>query len=237
MFEKFFDDYPQFQKTSAVTPALDRLNPRFHNLIARNREIIKGARILDLGSHDGRWSFAALKNGAASVTGVEGRGYLVENARKTMIHYGAEPSSFEFIVGDVNNEVEKFGKGSFDVVFVFGVLYHVPSPFDMLSKVAALEPRHIIVDTAVSAIKEPVIEFRLDNAERESDSISLAQGKKKTLVGRPSESALFMMLDELGFDVEKMDYRTLGIEDWSELPDYNENLRISVVGRRRKPAR
>lgn len=235
--EKFFDDYPEFQRTSSVSPSPTRLNPRFNALIAQNRGILRGARVLDLGSHDGRWSFAALKNGAASVTGVEGRRRLVENAENVFRLYGVNPSTYEFITGDVNKEVEKLPKGRFDVVFVFGILYHVPSPFDLLGKVTALEPRHVIVDTSLCAMKEPVIELRLDDADLESDSISLSEGKKKTLVGYPSETAVLMMLDELGYDTRKADYHAMGIEDWSQIVDYKEGYRISVTAVRREPRR
>ncbi len=232
MLERFFEDYPEFQKTSLVTPDLGRLNPRFNALIAHNRGIINGAKILDLGSHDGRWTFAALKNGAASVTGVEGRSYLVDKAEKTMSLYGIAPPRFEFIVGDVNEVVGTFAKRLFDVVFVFGILYHVPCPFDLLRKVTALEPKYIIVDTSLSKMKEPVIELRQDDADRESDSISLNGKQKNILVGYPSEAALLMMLADLGYVSKKVDYDAMGINDWSQILDYKEKYRISVVARR-----
>ena len=49
------------------------MNERYEALFASNRDIFDGARVLDLATHDGRYSFAALKTGAAHVTGVEVR--------------------------------------------------------------------------------------------------------------------------------------------------------------------
>src|SRR3954470_3000649 len=85
----FGEDYPRFIEVSDLTPKLqaqgrgrrhqgrsavqqlNRMNERYEALFAGNRDIFKGARVLDLASHDGRYSFAALKTGAAHVTGVE----------------------------------------------------------------------------------------------------------------------------------------------------------------------
>ena len=39
------------------------MNERYEALIAINKDIFDGARVLDLASHDGRYSFAALKTG------------------------------------------------------------------------------------------------------------------------------------------------------------------------------
>ncbi len=93
MFEKFFERYPEFQKTSAVMPDFGRLNARYNALIKRHRDILAGTRVLDLGAHDGRWTFAALKGGAAHVVGVEGRAYLVHNAKRTFDRYGVDPTT------------------------------------------------------------------------------------------------------------------------------------------------
>ena len=69
----FAEDYPRFMEVSELKPKPDRLNERYEAMFARNRDIFDGARVLDLASHDGRYSFAALKTGAAHVTGVEVR--------------------------------------------------------------------------------------------------------------------------------------------------------------------
>ena len=64
----FFDDYSAFYKTGQTGIRPKMLNARFHALIENNKEIIKNSTILDLASHDGRWSFAAIKNGAKKYT-------------------------------------------------------------------------------------------------------------------------------------------------------------------------
>lgn len=68
---KFFDPYAQFLTTSATSASPSRLNARHAAIIQGNLELFRGKRVLDIASHDGRWSFAALHAGAKHVTGIE----------------------------------------------------------------------------------------------------------------------------------------------------------------------
>ncbi|MCR4316543.1 MAG: class I SAM-dependent methyltransferase [Planctomycetes bacterium] len=225
---RFFDEYPRFQETSATTPQLNRLNTRHQGIVENQRSWFEGARVLDLGSHDGRWTFAALKAGASFVTGIEGREYLASNACKTFEEYGISREKFRFIIGDVDSELEKLSARDFDLVLVLGILYHLRSPFSTLARIAALSPERIIIDTAISMSSAPVIELRHDDPVKESDSIDLRGDNRKILVGYPSESALFLMMEDLGYASEKIGYRELGVTDYSFIPDYESGGRITI---------
>lgn len=77
----FFDRFPEFYDSGNATPADSiraRLNARYEAIIENNLRLIRGKRILDLGSHDGSWSFAAIEAGANHVLGVEPRPELVD---------------------------------------------------------------------------------------------------------------------------------------------------------------
>ena len=99
----FFDNFERFYATSNTSPFPHRLNGRHHAIIARNADVLAGKRVLDIASHDGRWSFAALQAGAAHVTGMEPRQELIDNARETFTHYGIDPARYDFTCGDVFN--------------------------------------------------------------------------------------------------------------------------------------
>src|SRR5438046_1422930 len=71
--EPFFDQYPRFYETSQTGNVAGRLNQRHHAIFTQNADIFPGARVLDIVSHDGRYSLAALKSGASHVLGIEGR--------------------------------------------------------------------------------------------------------------------------------------------------------------------
>jgi predicted nicotinamide N-methyase len=79
----FFDDYPAFFETSRTGSAPNRLKARHTALIESNPDVVTGRRILDIASHDGTWSFAALRAGAAHVTGIEARDEVVERGADT----------------------------------------------------------------------------------------------------------------------------------------------------------
>src|SRR4249920_3533467 len=101
--EGFFDSYPRFLETSKTGADRDRLNGRHRAIIEFNRDIIRGSRLLDIASHDGRWSFAALKAGAEHSTGIEGRADLVSRANDTFKSNGIDPESYKFIHGDAHD--------------------------------------------------------------------------------------------------------------------------------------
>src|SRR5258706_7559390 len=98
---RFFNAFPRFVETSETGHVLDRLNARYLGLIHENRELIAGANVLDLASHDGRFSFAALQNGAARVVGIETEPHMVQKSLANMDHYNVPRSQYEFLVGDM----------------------------------------------------------------------------------------------------------------------------------------
>jgi len=113
----FFDAHPRFLSTSKTAVTRDRLNGRYRALIESNADHIAGKRVLDITSHDGRWSLAASKAGARYVMGIEARAHLVAAARETMIEYGILEGRVEFTQGDLFVELDKLEARSFDTVF------------------------------------------------------------------------------------------------------------------------
>ena len=145
----FFDEYPLFYFTSKTSAVPNRLNQRYRACIEWNDAAIRGQRILDLASHDGRWSFAAIKAGAINVVGIEARDYLVEAANANLRKCGISDNSFQFIVGDAFECLDRIEPNTVDTVFCLGFFYHVASHMLLLSKIARLKPKYLILDTAL----------------------------------------------------------------------------------------
>jgi Methyltransferase domain len=206
----FFDDHPEFLETSSTSANVQRLNLRHTAIIDENREVLRGARVLDIASHDGRWSFAALEAGAGSVTGIEGRDYLVENANRTFAEKGVDPSRFTFITGDAHDVVTA-GVGSFDVVMCLGFLYHTLRYVELFAGIRATGAHHLIIDTRVARSRKPVISVSTNPVEKESMAVEdrFSYGGR-TLAGSPSMAALELMLDAYGYDVVHQ-------TDWAKL--------------------
>jgi len=64
-------------------------------------ELPEGATVLDLASHDGRFSFAALRCGAAHVVGIENEPDLVQRHRTNMEYYEVPADKYEILEGDI----------------------------------------------------------------------------------------------------------------------------------------
>jgi hypothetical protein len=155
---RFFHQFPRFVETSETGPWLDRLNARYLALIHANRDRISGARVLDLASHDGRFTFAALQNGAARVVGVEHDPDLVAAARDNLELQGAARERYEFVLGDMFERIPEIEQC--DIVFCFGILYHINDHMRLLQTIAEHQPRTLIIDTNISLLPDAVVEVR-----------------------------------------------------------------------------
>ncbi len=200
----FAEDYPRFIEASELEPQPQRLNERYEALFASNRGMFEGARVLDLASHDGRYSFAALKTGAAHVTGVEVRQSLVDKAEETFSFYGQDPETYRFVCGDVF-EVLAREKVDVDVVLCLGFLYHTYRHTELMYRLHHLAPKHLILDTMVVPGTQSALKvLRERNAEDIRSAAQDAYSVGQVLVARPTVPALQMLLAAYGFEIESM---------------------------------
>lgn len=217
---RFFDHYSSFVETSETGPVLDRLNARYLTLIHANRALIDGASVLDLASHDGRFSFAALQNGAKRVVGIESEPGLVEKARANMARYDVPADRYEFVNGDMYQEIEAVEPC--DIVFCFGILYHVNDHLSLLTLIAETNPRFVIVDTNISTLEPAVIEIRNPLAGSPPPPGS-------QLEGYPSRAALDAMFSSLGWSHTYVDWNASGLSEPSQMTDYRVGRRVTAI--------
>lgn len=206
----FFDRFPRFYETSNTSPQPGRLNLRHEAIFAENADVFDGARVLDIASHDGRWSLAALMSGAASVVGIEPREELVASARESLSQYAPSGASYDFVTGDV---FEVLARESFevDVVLCLGFLYHTLRFNELLHGIRNLEPRYLLIDTSVIRAGKPFVRLGRDRVDRQGNAVfdEYSHGGH-TLVGWPSVPALRLMLQAYGFQIERF-------SDWGAL--------------------
>jgi 2-polyprenyl-3-methyl-5-hydroxy-6-metoxy-1,4-benzoquinol methylase len=226
----FFDRYPRFRETSRTDTFGLRLEHRYQALIERQARLLKGARVLDLASHDGRWSFAALENGAASVTGIEGRPELIARAEESLRAYGVEESRYRFLQGDCLERVRALEPDQFDVIFCFGFLYHTLQHYDLLRALTALRSRALIIDSRLVKSDAAAIMLGFDDTSLEGASIPQQTGEAHALVGFLTTRALELMLDHLGWSFEYLDWSA--VSDWSGVEDYRDRKRFTLIARR-----
>lgn len=227
----FFDDYKDFLETSSVGATPHRLNFRYHQIIEQNAALIKGKRCIDLGAHDGRWSFAAIRGaGAAHCMGIEPRAELVAESRRLFTRHGVPESAHEMTCGDCHTELPRLGAQGrkFDVGFCLGFLYHTPRPFEVLAGLAALDCATIIVDTAVLPnVLEPIVRYDI---ERTASTANLyVKNRGAALISVPSLIAVKYFLKELGYTAHAV------VPEMSipgDCPDYRAGKRFTIVGTR-----
>lgn len=200
----FFDEYPAFLSSSETANEVDRLNLRHHAIIADNADVLAGARVLDLASHDGRWSFAALKAGAVHVIGVEAREHLVTNARKTFEELDVPTDSYEFVHGEVFDVFARKDLQA-DVVLCLGFMDHTLRYPELFSGVRASGARYLIIDSEIAHGRtQPVILIDAENTRADGRAVpdQFSYGGR-CLIGRPSLSALDAILKVYDYRVEK----------------------------------
>lgn len=126
-------------------------------------EDLTGKSVLDIGAWDGYFSFEAEKRGA-SVTATDdidhSWGAVADGKR-----------GFDLAKKILNSKVKEYPSpvfelspdkiGVYDIVFCFGVLYHVDNPFGLLKILASLTQEYAIIETAsfLNDITHPILYF------------------------------------------------------------------------------
>ena len=222
----FFSKYSRFGETSEVASDLERLNFRYHHVIERNQNLLAGKTVLDIASHDGRFTFAALRGaGAKFVVGIEARASLVEKVKTTFAEYDVAAATYQFITGDVFEEVAKIERGTIDTALVLGFLYHTARQYELISSLSRIGVKNIIVDSNVIKTDRPYILLKVEGTQNDSQIWDAT--RPKVLSSIPSALALELLLQEFG-------YSTTRIEPEGDIPssakDYERKARVTIVG-------
>lgn len=232
----FFDDHPRFLETSDVASHKGRLNVRHEAIFGQNAERLRGRSVLDIASHDGRWTYAALVAGAAHVVGVEAREELVAVAETSLEFYGADRGRYGFVSADIFDYLGE--PRPFDVVLCLGFLYHTLRFGELLSGIRDTGARHVVVDTRVHPGEEgdeDLIRLVVDRVEKPGHAVTDPRGHgRAVLTGTPSGSALTRMFAVYGYDVcHKVDWEALGSRQGGGIAAYREGRRVTWTFQRR----
>lgn len=232
----FFQRYDRFHATSTTDTRGERLDYRHRALIGRMQPVIEGRRVLDLASHDGRWSFAALCAGARHVTGVEGKPYLVSHAEESFAQYEVPAERHRFVVGDCLATLPTLERGAFDTVFCFGFLYHTLHHYDLLRAVTALGPSVLVIDSLLVLDDRAAIVLGYDDWRLEGAALPETADEERTLVGVPTPRGLQLMLGHLGWESRFLPNPEPSTPSWEGITDYQAGRRKVLVAWRRGQA-
>ena len=194
--------------------------PRYQAIITENRRVLAGARVLDLASHDGRWSYAALDAGAQSVTGIEVRPEFVEAASKNMATLGIPTDQYSFVLGDMFKRRNLF-REAHDVVLCLGIFYHTARHVELLELISQTGAGTIVIDTMLSDYPGCLTVLLPERADQPANGLDETGVRdNRILVGHPTPSAVRLMLEHFGYSVRRIDWQAL-ITRLGITPDHN----------------
>lgn len=118
---------------------------------------MRGMRVLDIGHAEGFFSFEAERRGAVEVVGIENYPPMVRKFNLCRAALGSRAQSALANVYDLNPKTF----GTFDVVFFYGVLYHLRHPLLALEKIHSVCTGTLLMQTATGAndVDTPLAEF------------------------------------------------------------------------------
>jgi hypothetical protein len=226
----FFAEYTEFLATEGVRKEANRLNCRFDVIFGRNRALFAGARVLDIGAHDGRWSMAALNFGARHVHGMEGDPLYVEEARKIFARRGIAASSYVFDAGYVPDALAPLERGRYDVILCLGFYYHTPDHVRVFEQLSRLGPKHVLLDTAVSRWPlKPFVQFRPTSVAARGNAVVEHATSEHAVVGKPNFRFLKLLADTYGWQVSEINWKDGSIRDWTALESYRNRGRRTYL--------
>lgn len=193
-----------------------RMNWRHAHIVLPLADEIRGARILDLGSHDGRWPHAYADAGAREIIGIEGRAALVEQFGRFP---GENKARVRLEVGDFIDGMDRLiaAGETFDIVSCLGVYYHTMQHYRMMCQMAMLKPKLIILDSEFSRSGDAVIAVGRENPDSKMNSTEQFKDQNFVPVGYPSRKAVRMMAKSVGYG--------MSVVKWNVPEDEREPVR------------
>jgi SAM-dependent methyltransferase len=145
---------------------------------------LSGKSLIDVGCGIGRFSTSLEKQGA-DVFCVDGR---VENIEKLKELYPSRKCA----VVDVESS-DLLEHGNFDVVFCYGLLYHLSDPYGFIKNASKICGEMMIIETCIMDATDPMVRLVPEDSRNATQSL-------RPMGCRPSPSYVNTILEESGFE-------------------------------------
>jgi tRNA (mo5U34)-methyltransferase len=196
---------------------------------------LAGLRVLDIACNCGGFAIEAARAGAAEVVGIDVDPHYIRQAEFIRDALGYDNVSYRVARLE---DLDVAETGSFDVVFFFGILYHLADPVGALTRISALARDMIAVDTSMlrfryvdNLVKWPLWRMKVVPAMRDSDH-DITTGRWRTAASAqfyPNQVAVRELLHFAGFDgVELLKPTSPNLER-----RYYQGKRATFVARKR----
>jgi 2-polyprenyl-3-methyl-5-hydroxy-6-metoxy-1,4-benzoquinol methylase len=199
----------------------NRLEARYRAFLQPVADRFLGKKVLDLASHDGRWSFASLHNGAEHVTGIEYRQRLIDKSWQSIVRADMR-ARLELIQGDIFENAQRLAAAGrrFDIILCLGIFYHIMDHHLLMKLMTDLAPQLIIMDTSLIDRDEPVIGLKVERGKSSRSAVLDFQGQKETVTGIVSRGGMKMLASSFGYRISWVDWANFAPEDRRGLAEY-----------------
>lgn len=167
-------------------------------MLHQNSNLLENKRIVDFGCYRGIYTFFAA-NKCKHVIGIDARQdnvLVADTIRKTTKYKNL--SNLDFQVGDLhhyNNNLQLCREA--DVIFLFGILYHVHDHYDILRSTCLTNVQTVMIETGIHHSVDPTILWKIEPTfELIAGHLD---GLAKIPVGYPSVDYLDMIMGSLGY--------------------------------------
>jgi 2-polyprenyl-3-methyl-5-hydroxy-6-metoxy-1,4-benzoquinol methylase len=176
-----------------------------------------GAVALDLACNEGWFSQRLLEWGASRVVGIDIRDFNIRRATLLRDHFEISPEQLELRQADIF-ELDPEALGTFDVVLLLGLIYHVENPMGVLRLARKCTRGMCVVETQLTQQVQPIVhgngragEFHQADGSfavviEQGDNTLASTGHVMSLV--PNRTALVQMAHMAGF--ETVDFAVAG---------------------------
>ena len=208
---------------SEITPGCDACQSQWEHMMS-DLPSFKGKTVLDIGAWDGYFSFKAESLGASRVLATDyfcwsGPGWGNKNgfnyAHKKL---NSKVESLEIDVPDINPDTV----GAFDIVMMFGVLYHLPSFFTSFVNIASCAKSHFLIETLIDLeVQQNVPLFRFfpfDECHNDH-----------TNWFAPNPKAVMSMMEYCGFkEIKQKTYTDTGVM-WPRATFFGQKINHKLI--------
>jgi tRNA (mo5U34)-methyltransferase len=203
------------QKVQLLNPELETVHPTKLDLIEEPVRAVldaAGPRAtgIDLACSEGWFAHRLLDWGAQRVVAYDLRERNVRRARLVRDHLGIHSGRLDFEEADLY-KLDVDALGTFDVVILFGIIYHVEDPVGAIRRARALTRGICVIDTALTRQQRPlmhtwgvydeVLEAPASFAAKlEADAATNPVASGTGIVSMvPNRAAVELMLEAAGF--------------------------------------
>ena len=175
--------YYQFDLDGVRTDTTSPCDRYGHRTISHKwgKGIVEGKTVLDVGCNEGFRSFVSLDNGAARTIGFDCRLVNVEKAQLVARILGYDRAEFSV------NSIDAWPFDEYDVVFLCGVLYHLPEPWRAIERYCAMARETILVTSVLRGVGDEGLttshEYESIASSEDPSIESMMPNNARTLVG------------------------------------------------------